>query len=118
MLWPDLDPNCLQRLNATRLSNSLDPDQTGQMAGLIWIQPVCKNYHQMNVIRVSNSLNQDQVQQYFGADLDPTYLQWLNETRISNHLDPDQTWQNVRPDLDPNCLQRLAEMNAIREPTV
>ena len=30
---PDLDPNCLQKLNVTSISNSLDPDKTKQHVG-------------------------------------------------------------------------------------
>ena len=29
-----------------RVSNSLDPDQTNILSGLIWVQTVCKSYHQ------------------------------------------------------------------------
>ena len=33
-------------MNTIKVSNRLDPDQARHFVGLIWVQTVCKGYHQ------------------------------------------------------------------------
>ena len=35
------------------MSNSLDPDRPEMLSGLIWVQTVCKGYHQTTKVAIS-----------------------------------------------------------------
>ena len=42
--------------DAIRVSNSLDPDQTDILSGLIWVQTICKGYQQETLEMLSKVL--------------------------------------------------------------